>query len=103
MSTTKLAIIYYSATGHNYQMASWAKEAAEQVGAEVRLVKARELAPDAAIDSNPAWRKHVDATQDIPIASSDDIEWADAIIWSVPTRIGLMPAQIGRASCRERG
>ncbi|SRR5690625_513887 len=94
MSTTKLAIIYYSATGHNYQMASWAKEAAEQVGAEVRLVKARELAPDAAIDSNPAWRKHVDATQDIPIASSDDIEWADAIIWSVPTRFGVPPAQI---------
>src|SRR5690625_7723943 len=92
MSTTKLAIIYYSATGHNYQMASWAKEAAEQVGAEVRLVKARELAPDAAIDSNPAWRKHGDATQDITIASSDDIEWADGIIWSVRTHLCLQPA-----------
>src|SRR5690625_2077324 len=94
MSNTRLAVIYYSATGHNYQMALWAKEAAEEVGAEVRLVRARELAPEAAIDSNPAWRKHADATRDVPVASSDDLDWAQAIIWSVPTRFGVPAAQI---------
>ena len=94
MSTTKLVIVYYSSTGHNYQMARWAEEAAKEAGAEVRLLKVRELAPDAAIDSNPAWREHVDATQDIPVATRDDLAWADAIIWSAPTRFGVLAAQM---------
>ena len=38
----KLAIIYYSQTGHNFQMAKWAKEEAEKNGAEVRLLKVKE-------------------------------------------------------------
>ncbi|KFN92608.1 Trp repressor binding protein [Tetragenococcus muriaticus PMC-11-5] len=50
---TKIAIVYYSSTGTNYQLAQWAKEAVEGVGAEARLVKAPELAPDVAIDANP--------------------------------------------------
>lgn len=94
MSTTKLAIVYYSSTGHNYQMARWAEEAALAEGAEVRLLKVRELAPDVAIDSNPAWREHVNATQDVPVATRDDLDWADAIIWSTPTRFGVLAAQM---------
>lgn len=94
MSNVKLSIIYYSATGINYQLAQWAKEAAETAGAEVRLVKARELAPEAAIDGNPAWRANVDATKHIPEATSDDLDWADAILFSVPTRFGNMAAQM---------
>ena len=94
MSKTKLAIVYYSSTGHNYQMAKWAEEAALEAGAEVRVLKLRELAPDVAIDSNPAWREHVNATQDVPIATRDDLEWADAIIWSSPTRFGVLAAQM---------
>ena len=38
----KLAIIYYSQTGHNFQMAKWAKEEAEKNWAEVRLLKVKE-------------------------------------------------------------
>jgi len=94
MSTVKLAVIYYSATGTNYQLAQWAEEGAKKVGAEVKVLRVPELAPDAAIDSNPAWRAHVDATKDVPVATSDDIEWADAIIFSVPTRFGNMAAQM---------
>src|SRR5699024_11148778 len=33
-------------------------------------------------------------TKDIPVATSDDIEWADAIIFSTPTRFGNMPSQM---------
>ena len=94
MSNVKLTIVYYSSTGTNYQLAKWAEEGAKAAGAEVRVVKARELAPDAAIDSNPAWRKHVDATKDVPVATTEDLEWADAIIWSAPTRFGVMAAQM---------
>lgn len=95
MSKVKLAIVYYSSTGTNYTLAKWAKEGAETAGAEVRLVRAPELAPDAAIDANPAWRKHVDAThENVAEATSDDLEWADAIIFSAPTRFGVMAAQM---------
>ncbi len=94
MSTVKLLIVYYSSTGTNYQMALAAKEAAEALGAEVRLRKVRELAPDAAIDSNPRWRAHVEATRDIPEATLDDLVWADAFIFGAPTRFGNMAAQM---------
>ncbi|GMA07024.1 NAD(P)H dehydrogenase (quinone) [Tetragenococcus halophilus subsp. flandriensis] len=91
---TKISIIYYSSTGTNYQLAQWAKEAVESVGAEARLVKAPELAPEFAIDANPAWRTHYDATQDVPEVTSEDIKWADGLIFSVPSRFGVMAAQM---------
>src|SRR5699024_406648 len=94
MTNAKLAVIYYSSTGTNYQMSKWAEESAKELGAEVRVLKVPELAPDEAIDANPAWRNHIEATMDVPEATSDDIEWADAIIFSVPTRFGNMPSQM---------
>jgi NAD(P)H dehydrogenase (quinone) len=94
LMSIKLAVIYYSSTGTNYQLAQWAKEGAEELGAEVRVLKVPELAPQAAIDSNPAWKAHHDATQNIPEVSLADLEWADAIIFSVPTRFGNMAAQM---------
>lgn len=93
MSNVKLTIIYYSSTGTNYQMAKAAEAAATEAGAEVRLRKVKELAPDAAIDSNPAWRAHLKATKDVPEAALNDLEWADAYLFSVPTRFGNVPAQ----------
>jgi NAD(P)H dehydrogenase (quinone) len=94
MANVKLAIIYYSSTGTNYQLAKWAEEAAKEAGAEVRVVKVPELAPKEAIESNPAWKAHVEATKDVPTATLDDLEWADAIIFSVPTRFGNIPSQL---------
>ncbi|MFD0679886.1 MULTISPECIES: NAD(P)H:quinone oxidoreductase [unclassified Paenibacillus] len=94
MSNVKLAIVYYSSTGTNYQLAQWAAEGGKAAGAEVKVVKAQELAPQAAIDSNPAWKAHVEATKDVPVASPNDLDWADAIILSVPTRFGNMPSQM---------
>jgi NAD(P)H dehydrogenase (quinone) len=67
---------------------------AEKAGAEVRLRRVAELAPDAAVDSNPAWRANLDATRDIPEASSDDVAWADAVIFGTPTRFGNVAAQL---------
>ena len=93
LSRVNLAIIYYSSTGTNYQLAQWAAEGAQQAGAE-EILKVPELAPDAAIDSNPAWRAHVDATQHIPVATKDDIIQADAIIFSTPTRFGNVASQM---------
>jgi NAD(P)H dehydrogenase (quinone) len=90
----RLAIFYYSSTGTNYTLARWAADAAEKAGAEVRIRKAAELAPQSAIDANPAWKKHVADTQDIPVATLDDLSWADAYLFTMPTRYGNVPAQL---------
>lgn len=94
MANVKLTIVYYSSTGTNYQMAQWAEKAAKETGAETKLVKVPELAPEEAIASNPLWKKHYEATKDVPEATSDDVEWADAILFSSPTRFGALPAQM---------
>ncbi|AFM39705.1 NAD(P)H:quinone oxidoreductase, type IV [Desulfosporosinus acidiphilus SJ4] len=94
MEKVKLAVIYYSMTGINYQLAQWAAEAAKEAGAEVRLLKVHELAPEIAINNNPLWKANVEATKEIPEASSNDLDWADAIIFSVPTRFGNLAAQM---------
>ncbi len=94
MSDVKLAVIYYSSTGTNYQLAQWAAEGAREAGAEVKIVKVRELAPESAIASNPAWKAHAEATKNVPEAILDDLEWADAFIFSTPTRYGNVPAQM---------
>jgi len=94
MANAKVAIIYYSMGGTNYELAKWAKEAVESAGSEARILKVQELAPKEAIEGNPGWKAHVDATQDIPVATSEDLEWADAVIFSTPTRFGNVPSQI---------
>ncbi len=94
MSSTKLTVIYYSMTGNNHQLATWAANAAEEAGAEVRLRKVKELAPQHVIDANPAWKAHNEATKDVPEASMEDLEWADALIFSSPTRFGNVASQI---------
>lgn len=90
----KLAVIYYSSTGTNYQLAKWAEEAGKEAGAEVKLVKVPETAPKEAIAQNPAWEKHVNETSDVPEVTLDDLEWADSFIFSVPTRYGHVPGQV---------
>ncbi|CAM3586494.1 NAD(P)H-dependent oxidoreductase [Erysipelothrix urinaevulpis] len=94
MKNTNLAIIVYSMSGTNYQMAKWAKAAAEEKGANVRLVKVQELAPDAVVQGNEVWKNTTEMMKDVALASSDDIEWADAIIFSAPTRFGNVPSQL---------
>ncbi|MCM3163833.1 NAD(P)H:quinone oxidoreductase [Metabacillus litoralis] len=94
MSNVKLAIIYYSSTGTNYKLAQWAEQGAKETGAEVKVLKVPELAPKEAIESNQAWKNHLEETKNVPEVKLDDLEWADAIIFSVPTRFGNVPAQM---------
>lgn len=94
MEKVKLAVIYYSSTGTNYQLAKWAEEGALEAGAEVKVLQVQELAPEAAINSNPLWKSNVENTKDVPVAKSEDLEWADAIIFSAPTRFGNLPSQM---------
>lgn len=94
MSDLKLAVIYYSMSGTNYQLAKWAEEGAKEAGAEVRVLKVQELAPAEIIEATAPWAAHVEATKDVPVATTEDLEWADAIIFSTPTRFGNIPSQM---------
>lgn len=90
----KCAIIYYSATGTTYALARGVEEGARSAGAEVRLRKVRELAPEEAIATNQGWSDHRRETQHVQEATLEDLEWADAIILGTPTRYGLPSAQL---------
>jgi NAD(P)H dehydrogenase (quinone) len=95
MSSVKLAVIYYSSTGTNYKLAQAAVEAGKEAGAEVKLLRVAETAPEGAIASNPAWKAHYEATKDVvPAVTLDDLEWADAVLLSTPTRFGNMASQL---------
>ncbi|WP_313800538.1 NAD(P)H:quinone oxidoreductase [Cytobacillus sp.] len=94
MTNVKLAVIYYSSGGTNHQLAKWAEEGAKEAGTDVKVLKIPETAPLAAIESNPAWKAHSEATKDVPEVTLNDLEWADAIIFSVPTRFGNIASQV---------
>jgi NAD(P)H dehydrogenase (quinone) len=92
--TVKVAVIYYSATGSVHALAQAVAEGAASAGAEVRLRRVAELAPDSAIDQNPQWRQHADAATSITQASVEDLAWADAFAFGTPTRFGAPAAQL---------
>jgi NAD(P)H dehydrogenase (quinone) len=91
---TKLAIIYYSATGHGTTMANRVAAAAEAAGAEVRVRPVAETHDPESFAQNPAWTANYEATKDLPAATGDDIVWADAVIFGSPTRFGSPAAQL---------
>ena len=95
MSTpVKLAVVYYSSTGTITQIAKELHDAGLKAGADVRLLKVAELAPQAAIDSNPSWAANHAATASIPVAAPEDIDWADAVLFGTPTRFGNVSSQL---------
>jgi len=94
MRMTKVAVIYYSATGNVHALAEAIAAGARETGAEVRLRRVAELATKEAIDSNPAWREHASATGEIEVASHDDLRWADALAFGSPTRFGNIASQL---------
>ncbi|MBO0831979.1 MAG: NAD(P)H:quinone oxidoreductase [Actinobacteria bacterium] len=92
--TARVAVIYYSSTGTVHALAQAVAEGAAAAGADVRLRRVAELAPDDAIDQNPQWRQHADATAAMARASLEDLEWADAYAFGTPTRFGAPAAQL---------
>lgn len=94
MSNVKLAVVYYSTYGTNYQMAEVAAEAAREAGAEVRLRKVRETAPEGVIKAQEAWSAQAERTAHIEEATPEDLEWANAYLFSTPTRYGGAASQM---------
>jgi NAD(P)H dehydrogenase (quinone) len=94
MSNVRLAIIYYSTYGTNHAMAETAAEAAREAGAEVRLLKVPETAPEGVVNGQDAWRAQAERTASVPEVTHDDMEWANAYLFSAPTRYGVSASQL---------
>ncbi len=86
-------VVFYSAYGHIHQMAKAVEAGARSVaGTEVRLRRVAELEP--LKPDNEYYAKEMERQKEIPIATHDDLLWADGIAWGTPTRYGNMTAQM---------
>ncbi|HEX8210289.1 MAG TPA: NAD(P)H:quinone oxidoreductase [Longimicrobium sp.] len=94
MANVRLAIVYYSTYGTNHRMAEIAAEAAQAEGAEVRLLKVRETAPEGVVNGQDAWKAQAERTAHVPEATLEDMDWANAILFSAPTRFGVSASQM---------
>jgi NAD(P)H dehydrogenase (quinone) len=92
--SVRIAVIYYSATGNVHALANAVGEGAAEAGAEVRLRHVEELASELMISQNQHWGRHRSLVSDEPVASLDDLEWADGIAFGTPTRFGNVAAQL---------
>jgi NAD(P)H dehydrogenase (quinone) len=90
----KIAVVYYSATGNVHGLAQAVAEGAENAGAEVRLRHVEELASELLISQNQYWGRHRSRVAEAPVATLDDLEWADGVAFGSPTRFGNIAAQL---------
>ena len=95
--SVRIAVVHYSATGHIFRLANALADGARGNGAEVRVRRVPELAPESAIAANPRWAAHHAAEHGpggTPLATLDDLAWADGIALGSPTRFGGAAAQL---------
>ena len=91
---TKIQIIFYSMYGHIYKMAEAVAEGARTIpDTDVQIYQVREtLPPDILAKMGAADAKKSWAT--LPYAEPAQLADADAIILGIPTRYGLVAAQM---------
>ena len=90
----RIAVVYYSATGNVHRLAHALAEGAGGDGAEVRIRHVEELASELVISQNQYWGRHRSEVENEPVASLEDLEWADGVAFGTPTRFGNVAAQL---------
>ena len=91
---TNVQIIFYSLHGHVYRMAEAVAEGARSVpDTKVELFQVRETLPDEVIAKMGATETRKKFAH-VPIAQTDRLADADAIILGIPTRYGLVVGQM---------
>lgn len=95
MSGPKVFIPFYSRTGTVERLARAVAEGAESEGAEVRMRRARELVGHDIMSSVPGWKESAQAMNDrYPAPTTEDADWADAVIFGTPTRFGIVSSEL---------
>jgi NAD(P)H dehydrogenase (quinone) len=90
----KILVVYYSMYGHVHRMAEAVAEGARSVkGAEVALRRVPETLPQEVLVKMGAAeaQKQLEA---VPLATVEELESADAVIFGTPTRFGNMCGQM---------
>ena len=93
-TATRVAVIYYSATGTVHSLARAVGQGAEGAGAEVRVREVPELFPEMLISQSQHWGRHRSEPDYQPEATLEDLEWADGVAFGTPTRFGNVAAQL---------
>lgn len=95
MATANVLIAFYSRNGSTEKMAQAVAEGARAAGAEVRLRRARDIVHPDVMAKAPGWAENsVRMHSQYPAPTSEDAEWADAIIFGTPTRFGNAAAEL---------
>ena len=90
----KVLIVYYSMYGHINRMAEAIAEGAKTVkGAEVVLRRVPETLPKEVLVKMGAIEAQK-KFENVPVATVDELESADAVIFGTPTRFGNMCGQM---------
>lgn len=95
MSTPKILVVFYSRNRSTELLAQAVAEGAMELGAEVRLRRAREVVGPEVMRQAPGWLENattMNARYEAPTEA--DAEWADAIVFGTPTRFGSISSEL---------
>lgn len=95
MTKPKILIAFYSRNGSTETLANAVADGARQLGAEVRLRRAREFVTPEVMAQVPGWQESADKMNALYEApTEDDADWADAIVFGTPTRFGSISSEL---------
>lgn len=95
MSKPKILVAFYSRNRSTELLAKAVAEGAMELGAEVRLRRAREVVGPEVMRQAPGWLENANAMNARYEAPTEtDAEWADAIVFGTPTRFGSISTEL---------
>jgi NAD(P)H dehydrogenase (quinone) len=90
----KILIVYYSMYGSTYELAKSIEVGAKAAGAEVRIRQVPDHIPESVWKNMKGVPEAKALQASVPVATNDDMMWADGIIFGSPTRFGNMAGQM---------
>ncbi|KAI8060790.1 NAD(P)H:quinone oxidoreductase, type IV [Gongronella butleri] len=84
----KVNIIIYTLYHHIYTLAQSVQEGLKEAGIDAKILQVQETLSDEILE-----KMHAPAKPDVPIATIEDLEEADGVIFGFGTRFGQLPAQ----------
>jgi len=90
----KILVVFYSTYGHVAEMARNVAKGALEAGAEVRVRRVNETLPEEVLRKMGAWDLQQQWHPEFPVVHTEDIVWADGILWGSPTRFGNVASQM---------
>ena len=95
MASVNVLIAFYSRNGSTEALAHAVAEGAQGEGAEVRLRRAREVVSEEVMRKAPGWLENAQRLNEkYEAPTSEDAEWADAIVFGSPTRFGAVTSEL---------